>query len=106
MWNLLVPNVILFLFIPLLAPAGTGENMSKNKHIVLDDRYQIEHGLNSRLFFKAIGRMVGKNCTTISKEIKSHLVFVKNAILSAASIRRKNALASRKLRMYATDAWT
>lgn len=29
--------------------------MSKNKHMTLDDRYAIEHGLNDRQSFKKIG---------------------------------------------------
>lgn len=48
-----------------------------NKHLTLEERYTIEHALKNRLSFKAIGRMVGKDCTTISKEVKSHLVFEK-----------------------------
>lgn len=51
--------------------------MNKNKHLVLNDRYAIEQALNDRLSFKAIGRLLGKDCTTISKEIKSHLIYEK-----------------------------
>ena len=51
--------------------------MSKNKHLTLDDRYSIEHGLNKRLSFKAIGAEIDKDCTTVSKEIRSHIVFEK-----------------------------
>lgn len=51
--------------------------MSKNKHLALDDRCSIEHGLNKRLSFKAIGAEIDKDCTTISKEIRSHIVFEK-----------------------------
>lgn len=51
--------------------------MNKNKHLVLDDRYVIEHSLNEKKSFKAIGLILGKDCTTIAKEIKGHLVFEK-----------------------------
>ena len=51
--------------------------MSKNKHLTLDDRYSIECGLNKRLSFKAIGAKIDKDCTTVSKEIRSHIVFEK-----------------------------
>lgn len=59
------------------APAGTGEIMNANKHLILDQRYDIEHGLNDRLSFKALGNKIGKDCTTISKEVRLHLVYEK-----------------------------
>ncbi len=51
--------------------------MNKNKHMVLDDRYEIYHGLNKQMSFKAIGVLIGKDCTTVSKEVKNHLKFEK-----------------------------
>ena len=42
----------------------------KNKHLSFDDRLQIEKGLNENKSFKQIGKDIGKDCTTISKEIK------------------------------------
>ena len=51
--------------------------MSKNKHLTLDDRYKIEHGLDKQLSFKTIGTTIDKDCTTVSKEIRSHLVYEK-----------------------------
>lgn len=51
--------------------------MSKNKHLVLADRCVIEQGLNNRSSFKEIGALVGKDCTTISKEVRNHICFVK-----------------------------
>ena len=53
------------------------ESSNKNKHLVLDDRYEIQHGLNESLSFKAIGTAIGKDCTTISKEVKAHIIFEK-----------------------------
>jgi len=51
--------------------------MNKNKHLTLDDRYTIQHSLEERMSFKAIGSLLGKDCTTISKEIKGHIIFEK-----------------------------
>lgn len=51
--------------------------MNKNKHMDFSIRQTIEHSLNDKLTFKAIGNKVGKDCTTISKEVRLHLVFEK-----------------------------
>lgn len=51
--------------------------MNKNKHLTLDERYEIYHSLEKRMSFKAIGALIGKDCTTISKEIKGHIIFEK-----------------------------
>lgn len=51
--------------------------MSKHKHLSLTDRQQIERLLIERYSFKAIGRDLNKDCTTISKEIRSHVRFLK-----------------------------
>lgn len=49
--------------------------MNKHKHLSLDDRLAIQHALENRDSFKAIGSLLGKDCTTIAKEIKGHMVF-------------------------------
>lgn len=49
----------------------------KNKHLSLDDRFDIENGLINNLSFKEIGKNIGKNCSTISREIRNHFI-VKN----------------------------
>lgn len=46
----------------------------KNKHLSFDDRLEIESRLKTRKTFKEIGNIVGKDCTTISKEIRNHLI--------------------------------
>ena len=51
--------------------------MNKQKHLNLEARILIETLLNQRSSFKAIARHLGKDCTTISKEIKSHIFFDK-----------------------------
>lgn len=52
--------------------------MNKNKHLTLDERRQIELLLSERLSFKAIGERLGRDCTTISKEVRGHYVFEKS----------------------------
>lgn len=47
----------------------------KHKHMSFDDRLEIEKGLKENLSFKQISENIGKDCTTISKEIRTHLVF-------------------------------
>ena len=47
----------------------------KNKHLSVDERLEIEKGLKENLSFKEIGRKLGKDCTTISKEIKNHIIY-------------------------------
>ena len=47
--------------------------MNKNKHLISSDRVLIEVHLCNKLSFKAIGRELGKDSTTIAKEIKSHI---------------------------------
>lgn len=49
----------------------------KNKHLSLEDRFKIENGLNNQLSFKKIALLIDKDCTTISREIRSHYI-VKN----------------------------
>lgn len=45
----------------------------KGKHLTLTDRIQIERGLTSRKSFTEIGREIGKDPTTVSKEVKKHI---------------------------------
>lgn len=61
----------------LLLQSEQEKYMNKNKHMDLSIRQTIEHSLNEKLSFKAIGNKVGKDCTTISKEVRLHCVFEK-----------------------------
>ena len=47
------------------------------KHLSLEDRITISKMLSEKQSFKKIADAVGKNCTTISREIKNHLEFRK-----------------------------
>lgn len=49
--------------------------MAANRHLTRDERQLIEDSLKKGLSFKAIARSIGCDCTTISKEIKSHVKF-------------------------------
>ena len=45
----------------------------KNKHMTLDERLEIQDCLNHGMTFKAIAQRIGKDQTTVSKEVKKHL---------------------------------
>ena len=49
--------------------------MCKNKHLTYKERQMIEFGINNNEPFKIIAEQIGKDPTTISKEIRTHLVF-------------------------------
>lgn len=46
--------------------------MHKNKHFSLSERTTIERCLGNSYSFKAIGRELNRDCTSISKEVKKH----------------------------------
>ena len=50
----------------------------KYKHLTDDDRQEIMECLDKGVTFKAIARRIGKDQTTISKEVKKHLKIVEN----------------------------
>lgn len=45
----------------------------KRKHLTLADRIQIERGLDSNKNFTEIGKEIGKDPTTVSKEVRKHI---------------------------------
>lgn len=47
--------------------------MKKGLHLTFDDRCAISNGLRNWDSFKTIASSLGKDCTTISKEIKKHI---------------------------------
>ena len=55
--------------------------MAKHKHLTLDERYTIQHMLGERASFASIARKLGRDRSTISKEIRSHLTFKKTGCL-------------------------
>ena len=53
---------------------------TKNKHLTDEDRKEIQDCLQHGMTFKAIAKRVGKDQTTISKEVKKHLVSRPNGV--------------------------
>lgn len=51
--------------------------MKKYKHLQMSERQLIESHLNSKLSFRAIGAELGRDPTTISKEVKNHILYKK-----------------------------
>ena len=49
--------------------------MAKNAHLTLSDRIEIEKALRDKASFLEIGELIGKDPSTISKEIRNHFVF-------------------------------
>ena len=58
--------------------------MNKQKHLNLESRIIIETKPNEGESFKAIGRLLNKDCTTISKEVKNHISFEKSGAYGKA----------------------
>lgn len=53
----------------------------KNKHLTLEEREEIQNCLSSRVSFKAIASRIGKDPTTISKEVKKHITITTPSII-------------------------
>ena len=51
----------------------TDLRITKNKHLDLETRNEIQVCLDHGMTFKAIGRRIGKDQTTVSKEVKKHI---------------------------------
>ena len=49
--------------------------MATKKHMTLEDRITIETSLKNKESFQTIADRIGKNPTSVSREIRSHLVF-------------------------------
>ena len=63
--------------------------MSKNAHLTYDERLTIQKSLAEHLSFKEIGLIVGKDPSTISKEVKSHLTIVEKDSYNPCALRRE-----------------
>ena len=61
--------------------------MAKNAHLVLDERATIEVRLRERASFSEIGRELGKDPSTISKEVRLHSQTVRKASFNPCSKR-------------------
>lgn len=58
--------------------------MANNKHLSFNDRLIIENNLSLSKSFKYIGKLLNKDCTTISKEIRNHY-----KVMNAGSVGRR-----------------
>lgn len=58
--------------------------MAKQKHLTLSERFTIQFMLNQSFSFKAIARELDRDCTTIPKEIRNHMIFQKTGCLGHA----------------------
>ena len=65
----------------------------RNKHLTLADRQEIQECLEKGMPFKAIARRIGKTPTTVSREVKKHLIVkeapVKHSKVDGTSIEGK-----------------
>jgi len=53
----------------------------KNKHLTIEDRNEIEQCLDHGMTFKAIATRIGKDQTTVSKEVKKHLIYTASKVI-------------------------
>ena len=53
--------------------------MKKNKHLILENRITIQSELDKGTSFKRIASILGKDPSTISKEIRGHIHHEKTA---------------------------
>lgn len=70
----------------------------KSKHLTLDDRIKISQMLSEQESFKSIAVAIGKNCTSVSREIRNHMVFRKTGAYGRvynACIHRRDCTVSR-----------
>ena len=53
----------------------------KNKHLTLEDRTEIQQCLDHGMTFKDTARRIGKDPTTVSREVKKHLSFTASKVI-------------------------
>lgn len=53
--------------------SDNAEDQEENKHMTLDDRIEIQECLNKEMTFKDIAGRIGKDRTSVSREVKRHL---------------------------------
>lgn len=62
------------------------DKTKKNKHMTLQDRVEIQECLSKSMTFKAIGKRIGKDQTTVSKEIRLHAQSYRNGFVKTDDI--------------------
>lgn len=68
---------------------GAQTMSGKNKHMTFEDRLEIQECLNKGMNFKAIAQRIGKDPTTVSKEVKRHLETHQNGFYKNGEVCRK-----------------
>jgi len=74
--------------------------MPKSKHLILSERIIIEHMIRDSFSFKVIARELGRDCTSISKEIRYHIILKKTGSYKLVPMSRtslKRALISQEM---------
>ena len=56
--------------------------MEKNKHLTAEERKVIEDSLNHKMTYANIANVLGKDPTSISKEVKAHAVVWRKGVLN------------------------
>ena len=62
------------------------QNEKKNKHMTLEDRIEIQECLHKAMSFKAIAKRVGKNPTTVAREVRQRAVDYRNSYVTTNDI--------------------
>ena len=62
--------------------------MAKNAHLTFDERVTIEVSLRDQLSFKEMGELIGKDPSTISKEIRGYYKIVQTGAFNPCIHRR------------------
>ncbi len=70
--------------------------MEKNKHLTEEARKTIEDLLNKKSSYAQIARILGKDPTTISKEVKAHILLKRNAPLDSNYNNCKNQFSCKR----------
>jgi IS30 family transposase len=63
--------------------------MPKGKHLTLSDRIAIETGIKENLSFKVIAEEIGKDPSTISKEVRAHIVVTEKSTYNPCLLRKQ-----------------
>ena len=58
---------------------------TQNKHLTQENRQEIMECLEKGMTFKAIAKRIGKDQTTISKEVKKHLTIIEMSVKQTKS---------------------
>jgi hypothetical protein len=99
-WNLFWHNSVPpFIINLVVASVQGGTIMAKNKHLTTEERRRIADCLKDNMSFKSIGNEMGKDCTTISKEVKKHSSIAKTGCMGKAHNNCKHRFVCKEARL-------